>query len=178
MTHTNGGSGLDEQRPLLSSSSSAATMVVGEAPEPTEPTASTDAAPGSAPSKERLRLIVSALLILLVANLVAVLVDTAINQLTEGAACRQLHPNVVDWYNDPVCKSLDVQDRLALVMGWEFSSSLIPGLLLAIPYGIFIDKYGPRAMMVLVALGGVITQSSYWVISTFIRLSLITARLG
>lgn len=167
--------GWEEQRPLLSSGSSVATIVAGEAEVPTTPS---DATPSSASSKARLRLIVSALLILLAANLVAVLVDTAMNQLTEGAACRQLHPDVVDWYNDPVCKSLDVQDRLALVMGWEVSSSLIPGLILAIPYGIFIDKYGPRAMMVLVSLGGVITQSSYLVISMFICLPLITVRLG
>ncbi|KAJ3498540.1 hypothetical protein NLG97_g1033 [Lecanicillium saksenae] len=118
-------------------------------------------------ASSRRRLIISSLLIMFSSNITAILVDTAGNQLVEGAACKQLHPEVTDWYHDPICKSLDVQDRLALVTGWEYSWSLVPGLLLAIPYGIFIDRYGPRAMAVLVALGGVITQVIYLTITQY-----------
>lgn len=137
----------DEQRPLLHDGCSA----VGS--DANQSTAS------------RRRLIVSSLLILLSCNLYSIIVDTAGNQLVEGAACKQLHPEVTDWYRDPICKSLDVQDRLALITGWEFSWALVPGLLLAIPYGVFMDRYGPRAMLVLVALGGLVTQTLYLAVS-------------
>lgn len=119
------------------------------------------------PTASRRGLIVSSLLILLSCNLYSIIVDTAGNQLVEGAACKQLHPEVTDWYGDRVCKSLDVQDRLALITGWEFSWALVPGLLLAIPYGVFMDRYGPRAMLILVALGGLITQTLYLAVSEF-----------
>lgn len=119
------------------------------------------------PTASRRGLIVSSLLILLSCNLYSIIVDTAGNQLVEGAACKQLHPEVTNWYHDPICKSLDVQDRLALITGWEFSWALVPGLLLAIPYGVFMDRYGPRAMLIFVALGGLITQTLYLVVSKF-----------
>ncbi|PMB69505.1 hypothetical protein BM221_004149 [Beauveria bassiana] len=158
----------DEQRPLLHEGASS---VGGDAALPkttttTQPTASSSSSSSS--SSSRRGLIVSSLLILLTSNLTAILVDTASNQLIEGAACKQLHPEVTDWYEDTVCKkSLDVQDRLALIAGWEYSWSLVPGLLLAIPYGVFMDRYGPRAMLILVALGGVITQTLYLVVTQY-----------
>ncbi|OAA80750.1 Major facilitator superfamily transporter [Akanthomyces lecanii RCEF 1005] len=139
----------DEQRPLLHDGGSA----VGS--DANQSTAS------------RRGLIVSSLLILLSCNLYSIIVDTAGNQLVEGAACKQLHPEVTDRYRDPICKSLDVQDRLALITGWEFSWALVPGLLLAIPYGVFMDRYGPRAMLILVALGGLITQTLYLAVTQY-----------
>ncbi|KGQ12429.1 hypothetical protein BBAD15_g1804 [Beauveria bassiana D1-5] len=156
----------DEQRPLLHEGASSVgdDAALPKTTTTTQPTASSSSSSSSSSLWSRRGLIVSSLLILLTSNLTAILVDTASNQLIEGAACKQLHPEVTDWYKDPVCKkSLDVQDRLALIAGWEYSWSLVPGLLLAIPYGIFMDRYGPRAMLILVALGGVITQTLYLV---------------
>ncbi|KAJ6781210.1 hypothetical protein PWT90_10566 [Aphanocladium album] len=157
----------EEQRPLLHGE----TPSVGGAAanEPPQPRSTPDE-----PTRSRRRLVISSLLIMLSSNITSILVDTAGNQLVEGAACKQLHPEVTDWYRDPVCKSLDVQDRLALVTGWEYSWSLVPGMLLAIPYGVFIDRYGPRAMAVLVALGGFINQVTYLAVSECLPTLLLT----
>ncbi|OAA69112.1 Major facilitator superfamily transporter [Cordyceps fumosorosea ARSEF 2679] len=146
----------EEQQPLLHPSNPSPSSIIPDLP--------------PSPRRRRPPLIVSSLLILLASSLSSILVDTAGNQLVEGAACLQLHPgSVTDPYADPVCKALDVQDRLALIAGWEYSWSLAPGLLLAIPYGVFMDRYGPRAMMILVALGGVITQTLYLVVMFDLR---------
>lgn len=163
----------DEHRPLLRSGSHTvgSTSDASSSPQPIA-----TATPAS--SRRRRNLIISAVLILLSSNLVTVLVDTAGNQLVEGAACKQLHPEVQDWYKDPICKSLDVQDRLALITGYEFTWALIPGLILAIPYGVFTDHYGPRAMMVLIALGGFITQATYLTVSTYSAILLRCFKAG
>lgn len=133
----------DEQRPLLSDTVDGA--------QPLEQ-------PQSHATWSRRHLITSSVLILTSAMQGASFVSPAMNQLVESAACQQLHPNVTDWYHDQTCKRLDVQDRLALIMGWEPTYALIPALATAIPYGVFTDKYGPKAMMFLVSLGGVVVQ--------------------
>ncbi|KAJ3493104.1 hypothetical protein NLG97_g4952 [Lecanicillium saksenae] len=114
--------------------------------------------PASRAAWSRRRLIASSALVLITAVVGAAFVNPAMNQLVEGAACQQLHPNVKDWYHDKVCKSPDVQDRLAMIMGWEVTYALIPALATAIPYGVFTDRHGPKAMSFLVGLGAIIVQ--------------------
>lgn len=140
----------NEQRPLLGDTAD-------DAPSPAQQ-------PRHAKWSRR-HLIISSVLILISAMLGASFVSPAMNQLVEGAACQQLHPTVTDWYHDSICKRNDVQDRLALIMGWESTYALIPALATAIPYGVFTDKHGPKAMMFLVSLGGVIVQAGEFITS-------------
>lgn len=80
-------------------------------------------------------------------------ISVGLNQLVEGAACQQLYPDVTEPYADDRCKNEDVQSKLTLVMGWEMTFMLLPGLITAIPWGLFADRYGARAFLFIAFLG-------------------------
>lgn len=136
-----------EERPLLSGSREAS---------PARGSPSQAELPTRAWSRRHL--LISSILVLITVMQAAVFVTPAMNHLVEAAACQQLHPDVTDCYDDPICKSADVQDRLAMIMGWETTFALIPALATAIPYGIFADRYGPKVLLLLVVVGGFVVQ--------------------
>jgi hypothetical protein len=84
-------------------------------------------------------------------------ISVAFSQLIEGAICSQKYPDIQDPYNDPICKSDDVQAMLSFVRAWEISLGILPGLLMALPYGMIADKYGPKRVLFLVFLGNIIS---------------------
>ncbi|KAK3187282.1 hypothetical protein K4F52_003913 [Lecanicillium sp. MT-2017a] len=84
-------------------------------------------------------------------------IAVGLNALVEGAACQQLLPDVTEPYLDKRCKEDDgVQARLVQTMGWLNTFIMLPGLVTAIPYGVFVDRYGARALLVVAFFGQVL----------------------
>ena len=92
----------------------------------------------------------------------------SLNQLIEGA-CKTLYPDVSNPYFDKQCKSQDVQTQLSLVQGWDGTFAMMPGLLMAIPYGVFADSNGPRGLLLLVFAGSVLMQLWQLAVCKFFR---------
>ncbi|PWY81907.1 MFS general substrate transporter [Aspergillus heteromorphus CBS 117.55] len=54
---------------------------------------------------------------------------------------------------EDLCKKAPVQSALAQLVGWQSFFDNIPGLLLALPYGLLADKYGRRWVMTMSFVG-------------------------
>ena len=54
---------------------------------------------------------------------------------------------------EQMCKAGPVQAALAELVGWQSFFDNIPGLLLALPYGILADRYGRRLVMTMSFVG-------------------------
>ncbi|KAJ5971438.1 MFS general substrate transporter [Penicillium vulpinum] len=88
-------------------------------------------------------------------------------RLLESIICQQYYEDL-----DPsasqagipehLCKEEPVQAALAQLLGWQSFFDNIPGLLLALPYGILADKYGRRLIMTLSFVGQFIGMT--WVL--------------
>ncbi|KAL4942933.1 hypothetical protein BDV06DRAFT_211436 [Aspergillus oleicola] len=62
------------------------------------------------------------------------------------------------WFSDGVdCKSPGVQGELALVTGWKETVDQLPGIILALPYGLAADRIGRKPILVL-ALSGLFLE--------------------
>lgn len=78
----------------------------------------------------------------------------------------------------PLCKSPEVQGELALLYGWKDTFDMIPGILLALPYGLAADRIG-RKPIILLALTGMILEESltriilWWSASGIVPLRLL-----
>lgn len=64
--------------------------------------------------------------------------------------------------DETFCKINAVQSKLASVMGWSDLFEAMPGIFLAVPYGILADRFGRKWLFVL-SLVGVILDST-WVL--------------
>lgn len=138
-----------ERRPLLAADPAVSSQDVHELP------------PAEAPDARRHSILYIALVGLLINSTIMVTAEftgAAMNQLVEGAACQKLYPDITDPYVNPRCKDEEVQAELSFVVGWDSSIGMLPGLLTAVPYGIFVEKYGPRALLILGFFGGVLNQ--------------------
>ncbi|KAK4186417.1 major facilitator superfamily domain-containing protein [Podospora australis] len=97
------------------------------------------------------------------------------NAIMEAIICRQMHPDAFDTSpttgttlqycagglilsDDPVCKSPDVQGYLAMLKGWTSTFECIPGILMAVPYGILSDRRGRRPVLGFTVVGMVLSQ--------------------
>jgi MFS family permease len=81
-------------------------------------------------------------------------------QIFESIICRKLHPEVAPLTGDQIdarCKAPDVQGELALVNGWKETLDTLPGIFLALPFGLMADKTGRKTVMML-SLIGLITE--------------------
>ena len=56
---------------------------------------------------------------------------------------------------------------LSFVKAWETSLAILPGLLMALPYGMVADKYGPKRVLLLVFLGNIISLGLETVVCEF-----------
>jgi MFS family permease len=117
--------------------------------------------PSETPAARRQRIIYVALIGIIVNSTVIVtseFVTAAMSQLVEGAACQKLYPDITDPYVNKRCKNEPVQAELSFVIGWDTSIGMLPGLLTAIPFGIFAEKYGPRALLIVGLFGQFFNQ--------------------
>ncbi|OAA54664.1 Major facilitator superfamily transporter [Cordyceps fumosorosea ARSEF 2679] len=132
-----------ETAPLLPSSSSSSNTTI------------TSTQPGL------LRTAVPFLIILTVVEFAAALVAAGVAALVEGSLCRTRFPDVTQPYGDPRCKHEAVQADLAWIIGMENTISVIPGLLMSIPYGVVADRYGPNIVLGLVWVGQFLSEGGH-----------------
>ncbi|KAK4227516.1 major facilitator superfamily domain-containing protein [Podospora fimiseda] len=93
--------------------------------------------------------------------------------IMESIICRQLHPDELSLpiggggihyagdvvlVDNPICKSADVQGRLAMIRAWGYTFDALPGILLSVPYGMLSDKWGRKPVMLLSLLGIILGQ--------------------
>lgn len=74
--------------------------------------------------------------------------------------------------HENICKTTEIQEVLAQVLGWQSFFENMPGLLLAMPYGVVADKYGRKVVLVASMIG--MFLSSIWVL--FVCKPIPTAR--
>ncbi|KAK5989003.1 Efflux pump ustT [Cladobotryum mycophilum] len=79
-------------------------------------------------------------------------------EIFESIICRRLHSSGLDFVyhannSTSVCKSDDVQSELALLVGWNQSFNQLPGILLALPYGLMADRVGRKTVLLLSLIG-------------------------
>jgi hypothetical protein len=85
-------------------------------------------------------------------------------RIMEDIICRRYYESALNAGIDlslPIpekdCKGPVVQSELAMVRGWDATFSCIPGLLLAVPYGVIADKFGRKLVLTLGLLGAVLS---------------------
>ncbi len=105
-----------------------------------------------------LRVVIPGSLIVACFGFAAQFLSIGLSEMMEGSICQREYGNVTRPYEDPRCKNEAVQTRLATVKGWEQTFSLLPGLLLAVPYGIVADRYGPKLVLCLIWIGDILAQ--------------------
>lgn len=93
------------------------------------------------------------------------------NQLIQGAACQQLYPDVREPYADERCNSDSVQSRLSLIIGWELTFSLMPGMIMAVPYGMLMDRVGVRLFSAVLFVASAVAQALEFIVCTLWRRS-------
>ncbi|KAJ9483350.1 hypothetical protein VN97_g10057 [Penicillium thymicola] len=78
----------------------------------------------------------------------------------EEIICRDYQATLVPPEANP-CKSDAVQGELALVIGYQNTFDVLPGLILSLPYGVMSDRWGRRPLLYLSLLG--ILLGEIWV---------------
>ncbi|KAF1968015.1 MFS transporter-like protein [Bimuria novae-zelandiae CBS 107.79] len=69
---------------------------------------------------------------------------------------------------EALCKIDEVQQKLAMIFGWQDTFDAIPGLILAIPFGALADKWG-RKWIFVAALGGLQLNSAWILLICYFR---------
>ncbi|GIK06760.1 hypothetical protein Aspvir_002411 [Aspergillus viridinutans] len=98
-------------------------------------------------------------------------------QIFESIICRKLHPEIAllttQEQIDARCKAPDMQGELALVNGWKETLDTLPGIFLALPFGLMADQAGRKVVLRLSLLGLIMEEVMVRIIawySTFIPL--------
>lgn len=135
---------------------------VGTNTSDTSDTPDTDNAAESAlPLRRMLRIAVPFFLFITMVEVAASLCSFGLAALVERSLCRTKFPDVADPYSDPRCKEEGIQADLAWMIGMESTVSIIPGLLMAIPYGTVADKYGPHIPLGLMSIGQLFSEGGH-----------------
>ncbi|KGQ08184.1 hypothetical protein BBAD15_g6490 [Beauveria bassiana D1-5] len=114
------------------------------------------------PPRQLLRIAIPFFFILTAVEFAAALCAAGVAALVEGSLCRTAFPDLVtDPYGDARCKHEAVQADLAWIIGMENTISVVPGLLMSIPYGIIADKYGPNIVLGLVWAGQFLSEGGH-----------------
>ncbi|PWY83292.1 MFS transporter [Aspergillus sclerotioniger CBS 115572] len=87
-------------------------------------------------------------------------------QAFESIICQRLHPELFAYtpggglplVASPSCKSADVQGDLALLKGWMNTFDQLPGIILALPYGLMADRIGRKPVLAMSLLGIVMEE--------------------
>jgi MFS family permease len=90
-------------------------------------------------------------------------------RLYEDIACTRYYlvhdPSLIGIHGhvpEELCKVDDVQNKIALIFGWQEVWDAIPGILLAVPYGVLADKWG-RKLVLSMGLVGIVVQQ-IWIL--------------
>lgn len=105
------------------------------------------------------RPLIQCILIMMLVEFAAPFVDTPSTRVQEEIICRSFHPDIANG-DDPRCKGDDVQGELAFINGWFLTFTLIPGLVLSVPYGLLADKVGRKFVLNLSILGTVLSVAA------------------
>jgi len=126
---------------------------------------STDRKPTPSSAQRRLGIIVTCILLIILLELGAYLSLIPLIQVLEGIICDQFHPDrTAGQDGDAICKDNAVQTELAFIRGWQSTLEFIPGILTAVPYGIFADRYGRELVLGLSLLGATLSSGFYIVV--------------
>jgi hypothetical protein len=114
-------------------------------------------APQPSESKIWWRPVIIIILILLFNGIAVFMSIAPQTRLFEDIICRQVYrdrePVPYADHNGPpsekMCKISQVQEKVAMLFGMQTFFDGIPGLLLAIPYGVYADKFGRREVLIL-----------------------------
>lgn len=77
-------------------------------------------------------------------------------QIFESIICQKLHPEtalLTTKERNARCKAPDVQGELALVNGWKETLDTLPGIFLALPFGLVADQAGRKRVLMLSLIG-------------------------
>ncbi|ERS95483.1 hypothetical protein HMPREF1624_07999 [Sporothrix schenckii ATCC 58251] len=95
----------------------------------------------------------------------SILTDVPIYEVLEDIICRQMgrmgNGDNGDNGTRGCSGDADVQAELAFLRGWQLTLELLPGILMAIPYGIIGDRYGRKVMFIVCMVGILLTQLFY-----------------
>lgn len=64
--------------------------------------------------------------------------------------------------DETLCKVNEVQQKMAMIFGWQDMFDAIPGILLAVPFGTLADKWGRKWIFVASAMG--LQLGSAWIL--------------
>ena len=147
------GTGSSERSPLLSRDADAAER-------PLSP---------PAPRKPRLGILPACILLILLVELCAYLINLPLNPVLEDIICRQHHPPSAsspfrrrdDDHHASPCKDKAVQAELSLLRGWQSTFDFVPGLFAAVPYGLLADRRSREFVLGLSLLGLTLASAFY-----------------
>ncbi|RHZ54843.1 putative MFS transporter [Aspergillus thermomutatus] len=92
-------------------------------------------------------------------------------QIFESIICRKMHPEIALLTNEEQiaarCKAPDVQGELALVNGWKETLDTLPGIVLALPFGLMADQAGRKTVLMLSLVGLIMEEVMVRVISWY-----------
>ncbi|KAK3939792.1 efflux pump ustT [Diplogelasinospora grovesii] len=80
-----------------------------------------------------------------------VLISTPLLEVQEDILCRRRYPAPLG--EDPDCKDKNVQGELASLQSWLIVLDLVPGLAVAVPYGLVAERQGRTLVLGLSLLG-------------------------
>jgi MFS family permease len=114
-------------------------------------------APKPSDSNIRWRPVILIVLMLLFTGIAFFMSIAPQTRLFEDIICRQVYDdresipyaNHTGSPSEDMCKIPQVQGKVAMLFGMQTFFDGIPGLLLAIPYGVYADKFGRREVLIL-----------------------------
>lgn len=143
----------DETSPLLAGTGTSASS----------PDQSPTATPASPNHPKFLRVVVICIICVFFVEVGDYMMRAPLTRMLEDIICRAYYkamvPSAIDLtlpIPEDNCKIPPVQSELAMLKGWDVTFSCIPGILLAVPYGVMGDKYGRKFVLLLALLGAVL----------------------
>ncbi|PKX90214.1 putative MFS transporter [Aspergillus novofumigatus IBT 16806] len=92
-------------------------------------------------------------------------------QIFESIICQKLHPEIAllttQEQIDVTCKAADVQGELALVNGWKETLDTLPGIFLALPFGLMADQAGRKKVLMLSLIGLIMEEVTVRIIAWY-----------
>ena len=122
-----------------------------------------------APKKPWILLVVLLLALVAVIDIGAYLADPPKTRVYEANLCltyyREHDPSVIDKHGlvpEKLCKVDEVQQKMAMIFGWQETFDAIPGMILAVPLGAWADRVGRKWILAASLVG--LQLSSAWVL--------------